>query len=151
MLLVLYASDGKVHSITQDGTLSGDQILVGGRAVADGVSPKLLAGYVPDQPTAHLYKRDGEAVTFVGRWPDALIQFTAEERAVRIDAETDKTIGAALHPFAPRGEEVAIHREQLQAILDSLGMKPTAKFARLTDIVLKSVVAGKDMKATKVG
>ncbi len=68
------------------------------------------------------------------------------------DRETDRAIGAALHPLSPRGEESAIHREQLQAILAELGMKPTEKFARLAEIADKAVAIGQEAKAvTKAG
>jgi hypothetical protein len=80
-------------------------------------------------------------ILWEGAWPKELAPLV-------IDLATDSTIGLALNALSPRGEEAAIHREQLQAILDVLGLKPTEKFARLTDIAAVAVAEGQDAKAT---
>jgi hypothetical protein len=70
-----------------------------------------------------------------------------------MDAKTDRAIQSALHPCAARGEEAAITREQMQAVLAKLRMEPAEKYARLIEISDKSVAEGKMAKAeaTKAG
>jgi hypothetical protein len=95
---------------------------------------------IPDQDVSALFDNDGAILPCV--WPANIAQFTATDKAPRTDRDTDVAIGAAMHPFASRGEEAAIHREQIQALLDKLGMKPTEKFALLAKIADKAVTAG---------
>jgi hypothetical protein len=107
---------------------------------------------IPEQDLSRLYTQPKEGMPRSLRsdvfYPRDVTQFTSEEMAVRADAKTDAAIGATLHPSSPRGEEAAIHREQLQAILDKLGMKPTEKFKALMEIAGKAVAEGQQEKAT---
>jgi hypothetical protein len=110
--------------------------------------------YLPEQDVSGLYEERCAGAMMLREcyYPGKLILFSVEEATVRagerVDAETDAAIQSALHPVAARGEEAAIHREQLQAILDKLGMKPTEKFAHLAEIADKAVAAGQETKAT---
>jgi hypothetical protein len=146
MILVTYRADGLIVRVDRDASF------VNGRVMAGPGFPKLEAGFswalIPEQDLAHLYRQDGGAVILAGRFPEDVIPADTASLHAMIDAETDRAIGASLHPFAARGEEAAIHREQLQAILDSFGMTPTKKFARLTEIASVAVADGKETKAT---
>jgi len=149
-MIVIYdkASGRVIVTMRSPAIVDGDTISSGQDTATLGISAAWSV--VADRDLSPLrVERDGQ-IRLDAVYPRDFTRDAVAE-AEQIDLTTDGAIGAALHSAAPRGEETAIHRAQLQEILDTLGMKPTAKFARLTDIVLKSVVAGKDMKATKAG
>jgi len=64
-----------------------------------------------------------------------------------IDRQTDKQITSSLHDLAGAGEENGILRDQLVQILNTLGLEPTADFARLNDVAITAVTAGAVKKA----
>ncbi len=127
------------------------RILAAGSGEPNTANCHLAMGFlvaIPEQDLG-LYGETADGMPMMREryYPRDVVFYTDEQEAARIDRDTDAAIGAAVHPIAPRGEEAAIHREQLQAILDKLVMKPTAKFARLTEIAQRAIAAGKEAKA----
>jgi len=83
-------------------------------------------------------------------YSDLPTHYTDEEigtaRAALIDAATGKSISEAVHPFAPVDEQLGILRDQLAQILNALGMKATAGFARLNEIAIAEIQKGRKAK-----
>ncbi len=79
-------------------------------------------------------------------YPRDVRTFTATETAARVDRETDATIGAAIHPAAPVGEQIGILRDQLVQILNALGIEATPDFARLNSIAVEAIEAARAKK-----
>ena len=100
----------------------------------------------PDQEIVLTEEVDGFPVGRPKFYPADVRLFTPEELALRIDAETDKAIGATLHPAAPIGEQFGILRDQLVQILNALGMEATAEFAKLNEVAIAAIEAGRAKK-----
>jgi len=67
--------------------------------------------------------------------------------ANEIDAQTDAAIGAALHPFAPIGEQIGELRNALVVLFNELGIELPVGFARFNDIAIAEIVKGQAKKA----
>lgn len=108
---------------------------------------------IPEQDVSDFYDRaEGMPPTLRECYfPGTLIQFTAEEKAQRVDAETDRKIGAALHPAAPIGEQMGRLRAEIVNMMNALNAhgipyEPTPEFAAFNVIALVEIATGQAKK-----
>lgn len=112
---------------------------------------------IPDQDDAWLYEPVDARSTGTVLPPRSLrsdlyypqdvpLLYSAEEKALRVDGDTDAAIGSAIHPVAPIGEQIGILREQLVQVLNALGIEATVDFARLNSIAVEAIEAARAKK-----
>lgn len=140
MILVLHRA-GDLLGFIPNGEIHDGHVWVGSFRVASGLNCELT--HVPDQPISHLYK--GDPPTLSGKLSD-LRQFTAEQQAALVDRDTGRTIKQELHQFSGTEEELGIHRAQLVAALNTLGLPATPEFAKLNEIAVKEIEAARVKK-----
>jgi hypothetical protein len=106
---------------------------------------------IPEQDLSRLYTQPREGMPRSLRsdvfYPRDVTPYTAEERAMRVDAKTDEAIGAALHPFAPVGEQIGELRNALVTLFNALGIEPPAGFARFNALAIAEIEKGQAKKA----
>jgi len=72
--------------------------------------------------------------------------YSAADQLAIVDVTTGRAITAAVHPFCGTEETLGILRDQLVQILNALGMKATAGFARLNEVAIAEIEAGRVKK-----
>ena len=65
----------------------------------------------------------------------------------QIDRQTGRAISRAAHGLCGNEEQLGILRDQLVQILNTLGIEPTADFARLNEIAIREIEAAQAKKA----
>ena len=101
---------------------------------------------IPDQDISAVVSYDENGLPiFIGNIRD-LAQYSAEEKAKLIDAETGQAINLAIHAFAPIEEQIGILREQIVHILNTLGLEPTPEFQRLHETAIAEIEKGRMKK-----
>ena len=126
------------------------RILAAGSGEPNLANHDLTMGFVVAVPEQDLglygETTDGMPLLRDRFYPKDVTLFAEAELAARVDRDTDAAIGAAVHPVAPVGEQLGIHRDQLVQILNALGIEATADFVRLNEIAVKAIEAARAKK-----
>ena len=102
---------------------------------------------LPEQDVSALFGRDksGDIEFKPFAYPGKLTVYE-DAAGMAVDRETGTAISAAMHPLCGTEEQLGLLRDQLVQILNALGMKATAGFARLNKVAITEIEAGRVKK-----